>query len=56
LYDKERDIRETVWGDMGWINLAQDRDWWRALGNMAINLRVGKFLSDPRLLKKNTAP
>jgi hypothetical protein len=23
------DLRETEWGGMGWINLAQDRDQWR---------------------------
>jgi hypothetical protein len=25
---------------MGWINLAQDRDWWRALLNIVMNLMV----------------
>jgi hypothetical protein len=27
-------LREIEWGDMGWIDLAQDRDQWRALGYM----------------------
>ena len=27
-------------GDMDWIELAQDRDRWRALGNSVMNLRV----------------
>ena len=27
-------------GDMDWINLAQDRDRWRAIVNAAMSLRV----------------
>jgi hypothetical protein len=27
------DLREIGWGGMDWINLAQDRDKWRALVN-----------------------
>jgi hypothetical protein len=27
-------------GDVDWIHLAQDRDWWRALMNTVMNLRV----------------
>jgi hypothetical protein len=34
------DLRETGWSDMNWIDLAQDRDKWRALVNTAMNLRV----------------
>jgi hypothetical protein len=34
------DIREVGWEDMNWIDLAQDRDWWRALVNAVMNLRV----------------
>jgi hypothetical protein len=33
-------IFESLDGDMDWINLAQDRDRWRALENTAMNLRV----------------
>jgi hypothetical protein len=32
--------RETGWGGMDWIDLAQDRDPWRALVNTVMNLRV----------------
>jgi hypothetical protein len=34
------DIRETRWGDMDWIDLAQDSDRWWALVNTAMNLWV----------------
>jgi hypothetical protein len=33
------DLRETGWGGKDWIHLAQDRDQWRALVTMAVNLR-----------------
>jgi hypothetical protein len=34
------DRREIGWGGMDWIDLAQDRDQWRALVNTVMNLRV----------------
>jgi hypothetical protein len=34
------DLREMRWGGMDWIDLAQDRDQWRALINTLMNLRV----------------
>jgi hypothetical protein len=34
------DLREIGWGGMDWIDLAQDRDKWRALVNTVMNLRV----------------
>jgi hypothetical protein len=34
------DLREIRWDDVDWIDLAQDRDQWRALLNTVMNLRV----------------
>jgi hypothetical protein len=43
------DLREIGWGGMDWIDLAQERDQWRAVVNAVMNLQVpwnvGKFLS-----------
>jgi hypothetical protein len=35
-----KDLRETGWGGVEWIQLAQVRDRWRALVNTVMNLRV----------------
>jgi hypothetical protein len=34
------DLGEIGFGDVEWINLAQDRDRWRAFVNTVMNLRV----------------
>jgi hypothetical protein len=34
------DLREMGWVGVDWIELAQDRDQWRALVNTVMNLRV----------------
>jgi hypothetical protein len=34
------DLREIGWGGMEWIDLAQNRDQWRALVNTVMDLRV----------------
>jgi hypothetical protein len=33
-------LGEVGWGDMNWIGLAEDRDRWRALVNLVLNLWV----------------
>ena len=34
------DLQEVGWGDVDWIDLAQDRDMWRALIKAEMNIRV----------------
>jgi hypothetical protein len=34
------DLEEIGWDGMDWIELVQDREKWRALVNMVMNLRV----------------
>jgi hypothetical protein len=34
------DLREIGWDGIDWINLAHDKDQWRALVNTVINLRI----------------
>jgi hypothetical protein len=36
------DLREIGWDGMDWIDLAQDRNQWRALVNTVMYLRVPK--------------
>jgi hypothetical protein len=38
--NNKMDLREIGWDGMDWINLAQDRDQWRALVNTVMNFRV----------------
>jgi hypothetical protein len=40
VYNIEVDLLEIVWGGVDWIDLAQDRDKWKALENVVMNLRV----------------
>jgi hypothetical protein len=34
------DLREVGWGGMDWIDVAQDRDQWRAFVNTVMNLQI----------------
>jgi hypothetical protein len=34
------DLREVGWGDVDWMDLAQDRGQWRVLLSISLNLRV----------------
>jgi hypothetical protein len=34
------DLREIGWDGVDWIDIAQDRNQWRALVNTVLNLRV----------------
>jgi hypothetical protein len=37
--DIKMDLREVGWGNMDWIDVAQDRNSWRALLDAVMNLR-----------------
>jgi hypothetical protein len=43
------DLKDIGWSSVDWIDLAKDRDQWRALVNKVMNIRVpssaGNFLS-----------
>jgi hypothetical protein len=40
LYDAITHDTTEATGHLGWIDLVQDRDWWKALVNTAMTLRV----------------
>jgi hypothetical protein len=40
VYNNELGLKEIGWEGKEWINLAQDRDKWRAVVNTLRNLRV----------------
>jgi hypothetical protein len=40
VYNIKMDLREVGWGGVDWIDVAQDRDQWKALVNTVVNLRL----------------
>jgi hypothetical protein len=40
------DLRGIVWSGMDWINLAHDRDQWRAIGNTVMTIGFHKILEN----------
>jgi hypothetical protein len=40
LLNKALDVREIVWEEVDWINVAQDRNQWRDLVNTVMSLLV----------------
>jgi hypothetical protein len=42
-------LREIGWDDADWIDLAKDRDQWRALVNMVITFGIHKLLGSSRV-------
>jgi hypothetical protein len=57
------DLTEIEWDGIDWVDLAQDRDQWKALVNTAMDLRgyikfweVPEWLHNWQLLRKGSAP
>jgi hypothetical protein len=40
VYNIEMELGEIRWSNVDWIDLAQEREKWRALVNAVMNLRV----------------
>jgi hypothetical protein len=46
LDNNKINLRKIRWDDTGWIDLAQDRDQWKFLVNMVVNLGFYKTLGN----------
>jgi hypothetical protein len=51
------EVKEMKWGGEDWISLAEDRDTWRDVVNMVMNLRFsmkadGQVISQPTKMKR----
>jgi hypothetical protein len=44
--NNKMDFREIGWGCMDWIDLAEERDKWRALVNTVMNRQVPKIFGN----------
>jgi hypothetical protein len=50
------DLGEIGWGGMGWIDVTQKRDKWRALVNAVMDPRCFQWLNNWRLPKEGSVP
>jgi hypothetical protein len=46
------ELGEIGWGGMDWIDLARDRDQWKALVNTGMNLRVPRNVGNGDLSRR----
>jgi hypothetical protein len=46
------DLGEVGWGDVDWIGLAKDRNSWRALVNLVLNLGFHEMLGNYRVASR----
>jgi hypothetical protein len=50
------DLSKIGWDGVDWIDMAQDRNQWKALVNTVLNLRVRKMLGSSLVAAQLTAP
>jgi hypothetical protein len=49
-------LREVEWDGVNWIDIVQDRDRWRAIMKMILNIRVHKKLESSSVAEQLSAP